>query len=95
VESLITELFILFIIRTYKPFYQSKPARFLIWSAVIVFFIALLLPYLSFNEMFGFVPLPATIMIAILGITALYAAVSEFTKRVFFHRIGMNSGGRR
>lgn len=92
VESLLTELLILFVIRSYKPFYQSKPSRFLIWSTVIVIFITLLLPYLGIGKMMGFVPLPASIMTAILGITILYVIVSEFTKRIFFHRIGMIKG---
>ena len=89
VESLLTEILIIFVIRSYKPFYLSRPSQFLIWSAVIMILITLALPYLGIGKIFGFVPLPPSILAAILGITILYILVSEWTKRLFFHRIGM------
>lgn len=84
VESLLTELLILFVIRTYKPFYQSRAGRFLIWSTTGITILALLLPYLPIASMVGFVPLPAPVMTAILFITGLYVVVSEMSKRAFF-----------
>ncbi len=83
VESLLTELLILFVIRTYKPFYQSRPGRFLVWSTSGVAVLALLMPYLPLADVFGFVPLPATILVSILVITVLYAVTTELVKRAF------------
>ena len=84
VESLLTELLILFVIRTYKPFYKSKAGRFLVWSAAGTVLLTLMLPYLSIGSWFGFVPLPGSVMVAVLIITGLYIAVSEATKHAFF-----------
>ncbi|MBU1057753.1 MAG: magnesium-translocating P-type ATPase [Proteobacteria bacterium] len=88
VESLLTELLILFVFRTYQPFYHSTPGRFLIWSTVGLVLLTLMLPYLPIGAVFGFVPLPAPVIAAILVITALYIGVSEFTKHAFFRRFG-------
>jgi Mg2+-importing ATPase len=89
VESLLTELLILFVIRTYKPFYKSKPGKFLIWSTAVVVVITLMLPYLSIAGLFGIVPIPVNVLAAILTITMLYVVVSEYAKRIFFRRFGM------
>ena len=86
VESLLTELLILFVIRSYKPFYQSRPGRFLMWSTAAVVVLTLALPYLPIAGVFDFVPLPIPVLAAILVITVLYVLVSELTKRVFFRR---------
>jgi hypothetical protein len=37
---------------------------------------------------FGLTPLPPTVLAAMLTISLLYAAASEFTKRRFYRRIG-------
>lgn len=84
VESLLTELLIIFVIRTYKPFYRSQPGCFLVWSVIGVGLIALLLPYLSIGGIFDFVPLPLPVVIAILIITVLYIIASEYVKQLFF-----------
>ncbi len=88
VESLLTELLILFVIRTRKPFYQSRAGRFLMWSAAGMAILTLLLPYLPAARVFDFVPLPFPVLAAILLITGLYLMVSEYTKQVFFRRFG-------
>ncbi|NTU93371.1 MAG: magnesium-translocating P-type ATPase [Chlorobiaceae bacterium] len=81
VESLLTELFILFVIRTFRPLYRSVPGRFLTVSAGIVSVLTLLLPYSPVAEPMGFQPLPAGLLVIILLIVIVYIAVSEMTKR--------------
>jgi Mg2+-importing ATPase len=39
------------------------------------------IPYLPFASVFGFVPLPGTLVAAVSGITVLYVAATESTKR--------------
>ena len=87
VESLLTELFIIFVIRTFKPFYQSRPGRFLRWSAMPIVFVTVLLPYLPMASLMGFRPLPPAVMGAIFLICSLYLAVSESTKRMLYRKI--------
>jgi NAD(P)-dependent dehydrogenase (short-subunit alcohol dehydrogenase family) len=53
-------------------------------TANILFAVAFVLPYLPFQALFGFVPLPAPLMLAMIGLTALYVVVTEVAKRVFY-----------
>ena len=84
IESLLTQLAILLVIRTYRPFYRSRPGRFLRWSVPAVMLVALALPYSPLAEAFEFHRLSATSLAAVLAIVAAYVAVSEASKRVFY-----------
>ncbi len=84
VESLLTELLIVLIVRTRKPFYASRPGRWLLWSTVAVTLLTLTLPYLPYMELFAFEPLPWSVIAVVLLITALYLGASELAKRYFY-----------
>jgi Mg2+-importing ATPase len=86
IESLLTELLVVFIIRTAQPFYRSRPGRLLLLSSGLVIAIALLIPYLPFAEFFEFTPLPLPVMAMLLTITALYVIATEVVKRFFYRR---------
>ncbi len=87
VESLLTELLIILVLRTYKPFYKSRPGRFLSYAIPIVLIITVLLPYLPVNSFFGFVPIPVQAIVVLVGITVLYVAISELSKRIFYRSL--------
>ncbi|MBI3175290.1 MAG: magnesium-translocating P-type ATPase [Chloroflexi bacterium] len=87
IESLLTELMIALVVRTRGLFFRSRPGNLLLVSTLIVVGITLVLPYLPFNFLFGFIPLPAPLILAVLGLTALYMAVTEITKRFFYSRV--------
>ena len=84
VESLMTQLAIVLVIRTYRPFYRSKPGRLLWMSITAMTVIAVLLPYLPGLAVFGFVPLPAPLLAVLVMITLLYVAASELGKRIVY-----------
>jgi Mg2+-importing ATPase len=84
-ESLMTELLIVLLVRTRRPFYRSRPASLLLWSTVAVMAVTFVLPYLPFAGPLGFVPLSAAELAALTSITLAYGAASELTKRVFYH----------
>jgi len=86
VESLITELAIVMIVRTRKPFWKSRPSGLLSRLTLAVGVLAIAIPYLPGAGWFGFVPLPAPIMAGLIAITLAYLAASEATKRWFFAR---------
>ena len=88
VESLLTELLITLVLRTYKPFYNSRPGRFLFYATLVVMIITVLLPFLPVGILFGFVPLPIPVMMVLIGISVLYVIVSEMIKRIFYRYIG-------
>jgi Mg2+-importing ATPase len=86
IESLLTELVIALVVRTRGLFFRSRPGTLLLASTLIIIAITLVLPYLPFNFLFGFIPLPAPLMLAMLGLTGLYVLVTEIAKKYFYSR---------
>jgi Mg2+-importing ATPase len=87
IESLLTELVIALVVRTRRVFFRSRPGKLLLVSTLIVVGVTLVLPYVPFNFLFGFIPLPAQLMLAMLALTALYVLVTEIAKKVFYSRL--------
>jgi Mg2+-importing ATPase len=84
VESLATELAVALIVRTQRPFYRSMPSRLLLGSSLTIIAIALVLPYVPVNVLFGFVPLSLPVMIALITLTLMYVLVVEAVKSLFY-----------
>jgi len=90
VESLLTELAILLVMRTHGPLTSSRPSAGVLWSSVAVAVAAVALPYLPWlASTFGFVPLPVPLMVMLLAITLGYVIVNEQAKRHFQRRFGL------
>ncbi len=85
-ESILTELLIVLIVRTRKPFYKSRPGRLLLIVTVIVAVITLVLPYSPLSGLLGLTPLPFPILLTLLGITLSYLLVSETAKHFFYKK---------
>jgi Mg2+-importing ATPase len=81
VESLLTELVIALVVRTRRPFFRSRPGRLLLVSTAALAAVALILPYVPAASVFGFVPLPAGVLIALCAITAACFGTAEIAKR--------------
>jgi Mg2+-importing ATPase len=86
IESLLTELVIALVVRTRHVFFRSRPGNLLLISTLIIIGITLILPYLPFDLIFGFIPLPAPLMLAVIGLTLLYVVVTELAKKYFYSR---------
>lgn len=87
IESLLTELVIALVVRTRHVFYRSRPGKLLLISTLIVIGITLFLPYLPINSLFGFIPLPLPLMLAMVGLILLYVVSAEVTKKIFYSRL--------
>lgn len=86
VESLMTELFIVLVIRTRGPFFRSRPGTLLLWTTLVVSGTTIFLPYSPLGPLFGFVPLPPLFLLLLLAITGGYLVASEMVKGWFFRR---------
>jgi P-type Mg2+ transporter len=84
IESLLTELVIALVVRTRGPFWRSRPGNLLMISTAIVIVLTLVLPYLPFTSIFGFVPLPAPLMLAMIVLTLAYVGAAEIAKKFFY-----------
>ena len=86
VESILTQTLIVHIIRTNRiPFLQSIASPLLLLTTIIVMIAGAVLPYLPIGSYFGFVPLPASFWIWIVGFLLCYSMLTHSVK-VWFHR---------
>jgi P-type Mg2+ transporter len=86
IESVLSELFILFIMRTHKSFFKSKPARYLLFMSIIGLTLTVLLPYLPFADKFGLVPLSFIQLIAMVLLVLAYVITADLLKIWFFKK---------
>jgi Mg2+-importing ATPase len=86
IESVLTELVIALVVRTRGPFWRSRPGRLLLATTAGVIALTLALPYLPGISVFGFVPLPAPLMAAMIALTLAYVAAAEVAKKFFYAR---------
>ncbi len=87
VESVMTEILIIVVLRTWRPFYKSKISRPLLIAMILVSIITLALPYSPLSALLGLKPLTWSLMILLGVITLLYVAASEVAKRIFLRKI--------
>lgn len=86
IESVLSELFILFIIRTHKNFFKSRPTKPLFIFSIIGLIVTLGLPYMLFAYDIGLIPLPPLNLIAMLLIVITYIITADLLKVWFFKR---------
>jgi len=84
VESVMTEVLIILVMRTWNPFYKSLPSRPLLLAMILVLVVTLALPYSPLSGILGLTPLPISSLVLLGMITLAYSGVSEVTKK-FFH----------
>lgn len=85
-ECVVTELLILMVVRTARPFYKSTPGRYLIIASLLVAAVTVLTVFSPISQWMGFESLSPIFLGAIVIITVLYVMVAEITKRIFFRR---------
>src|SRR5208282_743253 len=87
VESLATQTFVVFVLRTRKtPFYKSTPGRYLVISSLSVIAVAFALPYTPLGAVFKFTPPPVTFYLALIGLIVGYLLLVEVVKKWFIKR---------
>ena len=85
VESLFTQTLVIFVIRTRTvPFFLSKPNKWLTINIAVILGLAILLPYTPLGQVFGFVPLPMTFLLVLVGFIVVYLILVEFMKIWFY-----------
>jgi len=89
VESIATQVLVVFAIRTRRQFFRSKPHRSLVILALGIVAVAILLPYLSIGRWFGFVAPPPLFFVYLIVTTLAYLAVVEVCKS-FFYRLSIS-----
>jgi Mg2+-importing ATPase len=82
IESLATQSLVIFVIRTAKNPFASRPSRALKRTTLAVVGLGLVLPWLPFAHSLGFVPLPLSYYAFLAFATLTYLLIVEGVKRV-------------
>lgn len=82
IESVLSELLILLVIRTRRAFFRSRIGTVLLVTSLAVGGATLLIPYSPVATLLGFAPLPLPLLWLAGGVVALYVVASELSKRV-------------
>jgi Mg2+-importing ATPase len=80
-ESLLSEILILIVLRTRHLFFRSKPSKYLQLSSLFTFVVCIVIPYLPFARDFELFPLPVNIFLTVFAIIIAYIIFAEITKR--------------
>jgi Mg2+-importing ATPase len=89
VESIVTQILVIFVIRSAKPIWEGRPHPMLVATSLGALAGALLLALTPLGRVFGFVPLPPLVLGAIAMISVIYLVIAEGLKPVAMrsHRI--------
>jgi Mg2+-importing ATPase len=85
VGSALTELAVLFVLRTRRVAFRSRPGRALQVTSVAVALLTTALPFMSVvASALGLTRPPAVLVMTLVAITCAYVMAAEVTKRVFY-----------
>jgi Mg2+-importing ATPase len=82
--SILTEVTVLFVLRTRRPFFRSRPSTWIIVASVVVALVAAYIPYSPLAKPLDLVAIPMPLLLIVLLITLVYVLANEITKRVFW-----------
>jgi len=86
VESLATQTLVLFVIRTTKNPFRSRPSMPLAVTTVLIVALGMWLPYSPVARHLGFTPLPGPFFTFLAFSTVTYLLLVELAKRILFSR---------
>jgi Mg2+-importing ATPase len=86
-ESVISASMIVLVIRSRKPFFRSRPGKYLLIATLTIAFVTLLFPFTPLGRVFGFSPLTLTTYLLLLLIVAMYVIAAEIAKRIFYKEV--------
>ena len=84
-ESVISASLVVFVIRTRKSCYRSRPGKYLTIATLATILVSFVLPYSPFAGVLGFQPVPPIFILALALILIAYILVAE-TAKFYFYR---------
>ena len=87
VESVISAALIVLVVRTRRPFFKSRPGKYLLMATLLIVVITLILPFTPLGDIFGFTRLPISFLLIVGLITICYMITAEITKKIFYKKV--------
>jgi len=89
-ESMATQILVVFVIRTAKsPFFKSRPSFWLAFTCLGLVSLAYLIPFSPLAKDLGFVVPPTSMLLVIFGLVGSYLILVELMKNMFFKRYAL------
>ncbi|MFM6940556.1 MAG: magnesium-translocating P-type ATPase [Candidatus Planktophila sp.] len=82
IESTLTELIVMIVLRTQRPFWKSRPGKGLAISSGLLAMVVLALPYLWVGPKLQLDGVPATLLLTFAALITVYAGINESVKRM-------------
>ncbi|WP_370674314.1 magnesium-translocating P-type ATPase [Pleomorphomonas sp. PLEO] len=89
IESLTTQVLVVFAIRTRRRFFRSRPRASLMATAAAAVVVAVGLAITPAGQWFGFTSPPPLFFAYLVGATAAYLALVEVSKRLFYRHLAL------
>jgi Mg2+-importing ATPase len=86
-ESVISASMIVLVIRSRKPFFRSRPGKYLLIATLTIAVLTLILPFTPLGNVFGFSPLSLSTYLLLLMIVVVYIVAAEITKTIFYKKV--------
>jgi Mg2+-importing ATPase len=86
-ESVISASIIVLVIRSRRPFFRSRPGKYLFIATIAVVAATLIFPFTPLGKIFDFVSLPMSFLMILGIIMALYILTAELAKKIFYQKI--------
>lgn len=83
-ESVISAVVVMLIVRTARPFLKSKPSKNLLLAIVGVILALIVMAYSPINTYLGLIALPIKALVSLLTISFVYAVTAELLKKNFY-----------
>ena len=87
VESIATQVLVIFVIRTRRSLLRSQPNSWLVVTSLVVVLTAMLLPFSPLAHYLGFTPLPGKFFALLLALIVAYLVMVEAGKQWFYKRL--------
>jgi len=87
IESVATELAVLFVLRTRRPFFRSRPSLLLLGASVLLGLVTLAIPYSPLAPLLGLAGPPLALLGSLALITVAYVIANEIVKVPFYRRL--------
>jgi Mg2+-importing ATPase len=86
-ESVISASLIVLVIRSRKPFFKSRPSKYLFMATLAVVIATVILPFTLLGEVFGFSRLAISFYLLLGVIVVLYILTAEIAKMIFYQKV--------
>jgi Mg2+-importing ATPase len=85
-ESVVSAALIVLVIRSRRPFFKSRPSKYLFIATLLVVIVTVIFPFTSLGQLFGFSQLPILFSLLIGMVIMAYIAAAEVAKTIFYKK---------